>query len=61
MDKHILVFHEEDGEEKVTLKFELTGEYTIYTLHRLCKQYALASGFTQKSVEEAFGETVYDY
>lgn len=49
------------SEENVTLRFIVKDEMHISELHALCKRFALALGYADKSVEEYFGETSYEY
>jgi len=48
-----------DG-ENVTLTVQVQHEYNIYTFHRLCKRFAAACGYLDKSIEDVFGESQYE-
>ena len=49
------------SEENVALRFIVKDEMHISELHALCTRFALALGYADKSVEEYFGETSYEY
>lgn len=61
MENDVLMFScsSEDGESTI-VTFTIARDYNIYTFHRLCKRAAAAFGYADKSIEEAFGETVYE-
>lgn len=48
-----------DG-ESTSVTFTMPEDYTIYTLHRLCKRFAAALGYAESTIEKAFGETVWE-
>lgn len=50
----------ETNGESISLSFDIEKGPSIYKFHRMCKQFAAACGYTEKSIEEAFGETVYE-
>lgn len=52
---------EDSFEENVTLKFRVKDGIHISEFHALCKRFALAVGYTEKTVEDYFGETSYEY
>lgn len=61
MENDILMFscQSSDG-ESTSVTFVMPNDYNIYTLHRLCKRFAAALGYADSSIEQAFGETVYE-
>ncbi len=50
----------EDEGENVSVSFSVPHAVTIYEFHRMCKKFAAACGYAEKSIEEAFGENVYE-
>ena len=50
---------EADG-ESISLSFDVNEGPSIYKFHRMCKKFAATCGYAEKSIEEAFGETVYE-
>lgn len=48
-------------EENVSLRFKVKDGIHISEFHALCKRFALAVGYTEKTVEDYFGETSYEY
>lgn len=55
-------FYKENDNEfsnDVKLEFSVYPSADIHTIHRLCKQFCLALGFSEKSVDDAFGESIY--
>lgn len=48
-------------EENMTIRFRINDSPHISTFHALCKRFALAVGYTDKTVEEYFGPTRYEY
>ena len=54
-------FHPENKENHndFYLNFFVSENMTIGELHRLCKRFALTLGYSEKNVEEAFGEDCY--
>lgn len=51
---------EESYQQGVSLSFEVNQDMSINELHRLCCRFAACLGFTEKSIEEVFGEENYD-
>lgn len=45
--------------ETMHVEFAVPEDMNIYTYHRFCKMFALAMGYTEKTVDDCFGETVY--
>lgn len=41
-------------------EFELSSDAHISEIHRLCKTIAAMLGYSEKSIEEYFGETCFD-
>lgn len=62
MEDEIMVefemYHEDGTRTDVTFT-DNTG-LSIHKLHDFCKRFALAAGYSEQTVEKAFGETVYD-
>lgn len=58
--EHFYFSNDEDNGESITLSFDVNDGPSIYKFHRMCKQFAAACGYTEKSIEEAFGATVYE-
>ena len=54
-------FHPDNKEDcnEFYLNFFVNKGMTIGELHRLCKRFALALGYSEKNVEDAFGEDCY--
>lgn len=48
-------------EENVALRFIVNDNIHISEFHALCKRFALACGYAEKSVEDYFGETSYEF
>lgn len=62
MDKLIFKYKDKSGQEDeynqtVTVSYNVPEGMSIYTLHRLCKKFALTMGYADASVESVFGET----
>ena len=49
------------SEENVTMRFRVKNDIHISAFHSLCKRFALAVGYTEKTVDKYFGETSYEY
>jgi len=54
-------FHSDNKEDynDFYLNFIVSKDMTVWDLHRFCKRFALALGYSEKNVEEAFGESRY--
>ena len=50
----------EEFQEDITLVYDLENDPSIRHLHRMCKSFAKALGYSEKNIEEYFGETVFD-
>ena len=59
MEHYYFSMTEDDG-KITTVSFAIPNDVTIYEFHRMCKKFAAACGYAEKSIEEAFGENVYD-
>ena len=46
--------------ETISVTFTVPEGMSIMTLHRYCKQFAAAMGYTEESIEECFGKTCWD-
>ena len=51
---------ENSFERHVNLSFEVPPNCSIGEFYDCCKKFMLALGFSEKTVEEYFGETVWD-
>jgi len=43
------------------MRFRVKNDIHISAFHSLCKRFALAVGYTEKTVDKYFGETSYEY
>lgn len=43
-----------------TCEFQISADAHISEIHRLCKSIAALLGYSEKSIEEYFGETCFD-
>lgn len=58
--EHFYFSNTETNGESISLSFEVDEGPSIYKFHHMCKKFAAACGYTEKSIEKAFGETVYE-
>ena len=49
-----------EGYEDVDVRFGVNPDISLHQFHRLCKRFALAMGYPESSVEEAFGEDCWE-
>ena len=56
------LYDENDNKCGNTLKmtYSIDPDASIWKIHELCKRFCLAMGFAEETVENAFGETVFD-
>lgn len=47
-------------ERYTCVRYDIPTDCSIGELHDCCKKFMLALGFSEKTVEEYFGETVWD-
>lgn len=65
MNELVFSLHDNSGDESelnqtTTVVFNVPEGMHINTLHRLCKSFALALGYTEQTVENCFGETMWE-
>ncbi len=58
--EHFYFSNDEENGESTTLTFDVNEGPSSYKFHLMCKKFAAACGYAEKSIEEVFGETVYE-
>jgi hypothetical protein len=49
-----------DTNQTIKLEVNVPEDMNIYTLHRMCKSFAVAMTYPESLVDEVFGETNWD-
>lgn len=61
-NKVTFIYEENDNQygHDLRMQYTIDPDASIWELHDMCKRFMIAMGFAEKTVEEAFGESVFD-
>ena len=59
MEKYLFGYKNDYGEPNLTIQFETEAPH-ISEFHRMCKAFAAAVGYADKSIEEYFGPSYWE-